>query len=198
MMASTLSKTVGMHSPTYKLYAALPGGDLKGIEAALDAGARVNHVDVEVGSPLTAAVEARRLGAVQALLRAGAEPNLVDAQGFAPLWFAFDGEREGFKIAKALLRAGADPFWEGPRGSLIDKARAWGFLGSVELVRHFQLGALRAKGPEGAERERAICEIAASVGALDRLDKRQEALEAQCPRPAAWRWAGPARAPQAR
>jgi ankyrin repeat protein len=106
------------------LHFAAREGDLPTIQAFLDNGVDINHLDVDKTSALTAALMNKRYTAAKFLLDRGANPNLQDATGRTPLYAAIDMRNEDYsatpgrpaldlmpsvEIIKALLDRGANP-----------------------------------------------------------------------------------------
>ena len=101
-------------------------GDLESASAILDAGANPNEATEKFGSVLTLAVASKNEQLGLFLLTMGADPEIADENGITPLHYtvsngisALHGVRYDniynvypknmYKLAKALLEAGADP-----------------------------------------------------------------------------------------
>jgi ankyrin repeat protein len=96
-------------------------GALDCINQLLAAGARINDRSADGATVLHSAIGRSHLVSVRLLLLRGADPNLKGGkQGTSPLRHAIDADVP--EIARALLRAGADPgepgLWEAVRDGL--------------------------------------------------------------------------------
>ena len=103
-------------TPNYKGYTALlhaaARGELDVVRSLLDAGADIDaKCDVRGNVPLYGAVVNNHPRVVEVLLAHGAEVSPVNDDGFTPL--AAAAAYGHVKVAKALVRAGADP-WSTP------------------------------------------------------------------------------------
>jgi ankyrin repeat protein len=103
-------------TPNYKGYTALlhaaARGELDVVRSLLDAGADIDaKCDVRGNVPLYGAVVNNHPRVVEVLLAHGAEVSPVNGDGFTPL--AAAAAYGHVKVAKALVRAGADP-WSTP------------------------------------------------------------------------------------
>lgn len=112
---STLASGRGevLADATQALFRALQGGDVRGAEAALACGARVDATSGDGKTALVAGVEAGSPVCVALLLQAGANAQEMPADGWSPLAVAarFSGESETqVQCAWLLLDAGADPW----------------------------------------------------------------------------------------
>src|SRR5215208_3181323 len=88
------------------IHVAAKTGDVAGIAAALDAGAKINESD-GAAPPLYYAVQGAQLGAAKLLIERGADVNAPTAFGVAPLAPAV-GKRN-VELIKLLLDHGANP-----------------------------------------------------------------------------------------
>lgn len=88
------------------LLAAAKTGDLKKVQALLDAGAPVNGGDKNDETALHMAVAMRNEKLIDLLLAAGADPNARNQYGRTPLWEAAGGR--DLKILQRLIDAGGD------------------------------------------------------------------------------------------
>ncbi len=94
-------------SADHTLFRAAKRGNLKDVHRALQNDANANAIFVGDGTPLIAAVRAKKVDVVEALLEAGADPNLMVAGDGSPLISAASSRR--VPLVRVLLENGADP-----------------------------------------------------------------------------------------
>jgi ankyrin repeat protein len=129
--------TASAQDPQSRLWDAAMAGDTVGIVQALDAGARVDSLDVRSNPngrrALNWAAYNDRGPAVRLLIARGASLNLANNTGFTPVHHAAEaGSAEAMKI---LLEAGADITIPNIRGNLpLDTARSQGHGNVVQLL----------------------------------------------------------------
>ena len=100
--------------PPDALHRAAKAGNLKGLEAALAAGADVNSRDDKGWTALMYVVDKGYVLLVEPLLTAKADPNVRAPDGATALFMAAaHGHSE---IIPTLMKAGADPTIKGPKG----------------------------------------------------------------------------------
>ena len=100
--------------PPDALHRAAKAGNLKGLEAALAAGADVNARDEKGWTALMYVVDKGYVLLVEPLLTAKADPNVRAPDGATALFMAAaHGHSE---IIPTLMKAGADPTIKGPKG----------------------------------------------------------------------------------
>ena len=133
-------------SPDARLIDAATRSDWAGVQAALAAGAEVNHADQDGVTALMRAAFHGHTEIAQALLAAEAEVNQADKGGdTALIWAAFHGHTE---TVQAMLAAGAEVNHADKGG---DTAMMWAARqGHTETVQ-----ALLSAGAEGADDARA-------------------------------------------
>lgn len=100
--------------PTDALHRAARAGNLKGLEAALAAGADVNARDAKRWTALMYAVDNGYVRLVEPLLQAKADPDVRAPDGATALFMA--AAHWYAEIIPLLMQAGADPMIEGPKG----------------------------------------------------------------------------------
>ena len=100
--------------PLDALHRAAKAGNLKGLEAALAAGAEVNARDDKGWTPLMYVVDKGYVLLVEPVLTAKADPDVRAPDGATALFMAVaHGHAE---IIPLLMKAGADPTIKGPKG----------------------------------------------------------------------------------
>ena len=100
--------------PPDALHRAAKAGNLKGLEAALDAGMDVNARDDKGWTALMYVVDKGYVLLVEPLLNAKADPDVRAPDGATALFMAVaHGHSE---IIEPLMKAGADPTIKGPKG----------------------------------------------------------------------------------
>ena len=100
--------------PPDVLHRAAKAGNLKGLEAALDAGADVNARDDKGWTALMYVVDKGYVLLVEPVLQAKADPDVRAPDGATALFMAVaHGHSE---IIPLLMKAGADPMIKGPKG----------------------------------------------------------------------------------
>ncbi len=100
--------------PPDALHRAAKAGNLKGLEAALAAGADVNARDAKGWTALMYTVDNGYVLLVEPLLQAKADPDVQAPDGATALFMAVaHGHADIFPL---LMHAGADPMIEGPKG----------------------------------------------------------------------------------
>jgi hypothetical protein len=116
------------------LWIAAVAGDTVSLSAALDAGAKIDSMDVQGNRrALNYAAIGNHVAAVRLLMRRGATVNLANRTGFTPLHHA--AEAGALDAIAALLAGGADATIASTQGALpIDTARRRGDLAAVKLL----------------------------------------------------------------
>ena len=96
-----------IYAQTTALHTASAGGELKIVNAILEAGANIHAKDSYGATPLHWAAESGHVKVVKALLEAGSDIDARDNYGYTALYWA---KREGRSaIEQVLVEAGADP-----------------------------------------------------------------------------------------
>jgi ankyrin repeat protein len=116
------------------LWIAAISGDTVAIAAALDAGAKIDSMDMQGNRrALNYAAIGNHVGAVRLLIKRGAAVNLANRTGFTPLHHAV--EAGAVDALAALLAGGADATIASTQGALpIDTARRRGDAATVRLL----------------------------------------------------------------
>lgn len=106
------------------LHFAAREGDIATLQAMLDAGVEINHLDVDKTPALTTALMNKQYTLAKFMLDQGANPNLQDVTGRTPLYAAIDMRNEDYSatpgrplldltpsidVIRALLDKGANP-----------------------------------------------------------------------------------------
>lgn len=100
--------------PPDALHRAAKAGNLKGLEAALAAGADVNARDAKGWTALMYTVDNGYVLLVEPLLQVKADPDVQAPDGATALFMAV--AHGHLEIIPILMQAGADPMIEGPKG----------------------------------------------------------------------------------
>ncbi len=137
LLLPAITTAARAQDPQSRLWDAAISGDTLAIVAAIDAGAKVDSLDVRRNPngrrALNWAAFNNHGAAVRILLARGASINAVNVTGFTPLHHA--AEAGAVETLRILLAAGADTSIPNGQGMLpIDTARERGHVDAVQLL----------------------------------------------------------------
>ena len=180
---SQVSGSTSLADQAEALHRAARTGDVRGLDAALAAGADVEARDGRGWSPLMHAVNNGYILFVEALLAAGANPDIRAPDGATALFMAaLHGHAE---IFARLLEADADASIPGPQGKTpLDVAQLRGdstFLALPGVVALVGAEAARKERDEAARRTQADTEAFSKAKSLEIRQAYKDYLSAWCP-----------------
>ena len=101
-------------------------GNVEGVTILLDQGADINHLDETSQSALHHAIASKSSQLVHFLIKEGADVNNYDEDNMGDTPISHAAKFGLLRIAKMLLRAGADPYIAGTMGhDALHQAQAW-------------------------------------------------------------------------